>query len=233
MPCSHCNALKVLARGLCQPCYHRSRRNGSVQRVNVPRIGHCRYEGCTKPINSRGLCMSHYQRADDPAKIGWKLLRSRWPGEYPIAWESFQAFLDEVGPRPSAAHQLRRIDRTKPWSQANVRWLLRVPYARKSPDYTRDAGLRLLYGITVKDYDRILSMQNGRCALAPICRNNGSHKLKNGKMARLAVDHDHETSLVRGLLCLNCNRGLGYFKNSPALLRKAADYLERAAAQLL
>lgn len=40
------------------------------------------------------------------------------------------------------------------------------------------------------------------------------------------IDHDHRTMKIRGLLCSICNRGLGYFKDSPELLRKAANYLE-------
>jgi hypothetical protein len=43
---------------------------------------------------------------------------------------------------------------------------------------------------------------------------------------RLCVDHDHKTNKVRALLCDGCNKGLGAFSDSPALLRKAADYLE-------
>lgn len=44
---------------------------------------------------------------------------------------------------------------------------------------------------------------------------------------RLAVDHDHETRRVRGLLCHACNAGIGKLRDSPDLLRKAIDYLER------
>jgi hypothetical protein len=42
----------------------------------------------------------------------------------------------------------------------------------------------------------------------------------------LHVDHDHTTHEVRGLLCMQCNNGIGLLQESPELLRDAADYLE-------
>lgn len=47
-----------------------------------------------------------------------------------------------------------------------------------------------------------------------------------GSMENLHVDHNHETNEIRGVLCTNCNRGLGHFQDSPDLLKKAAAYLE-------
>lgn len=46
-----------------------------------------------------------------------------------------------------------------------------------------------------------------------------------GKTANLAVDHDHKTNKFRGLLCSNCNMGLGHFKDDPMLLEFAQIYL--------
>jgi hypothetical protein len=43
----------------------------------------------------------------------------------------------------------------------------------------------------------------------------------------LHLDHDHKTGRVRGWLCLLCNTALGRFKDDPALLRRAAEYLEK------
>lgn len=75
------------------------------------------------------------------------------------------------------------------------------------------------YGMTADDYVTMLSKQSGVCA---ICHGVN----KSGK--RLSVDHDHSTGKVRGLLCTNCNNGIGRFKDDPIRLVAAANYLNNA-----
>lgn len=93
--------------------------------------------------------------------------------------------------------------------------------AAKAKDYEayhiklQERELRLKYGLSLKDYYDMWDKQEGVCA---ICSENCS---KN-----LAVDHDHQTGKVRGLLCQKCNRGLGLFNDKPELLGKAKKYLE-------
>jgi len=77
-----------------------------------------------------------------------------------------------------------------------------------------------LYGITLDDYNKMFAEQEGKCS---IC---GTHVCSTGRA--LAVDHDHETGKVRGLLCANCNTALGKFNDDVELLKKAIDYLRRA-----
>lgn len=78
------------------------------------------------------------------------------------------------------------------------------------------------YGITSEEYEAIYKAQGGRCA---ICRR------ATGARRRLAVDHDHETLLVRGLLCKTCNyKILGHLRDDPEALRRAIDYLENPPA---
>jgi hypothetical protein len=72
------------------------------------------------------------------------------------------------------------------------------------------------YGLTVDAYDALLAEQGGCCA---ICGD------PPGKRP-LAVDHDHETGDVRGLLCLPCNTGLGLFRDDLERLAAAAAYLD-------
>lgn len=79
------------------------------------------------------------------------------------------------------------------------------------------ARVEKIYGIPAKDYERLMVLQNGRCA---ICK---AVPRKN----RLAVDHSHDETLdVRGLLCKRCNHDLlGGAHDSIALLQAAIDYL--------
>ena len=94
-------------------------------------------------------------------------------------------------------------------------------WAATHGDYLREKETRnrLMrdFGLTKEQYDSLHEQQNGKCA---ICGNACS----SGR--RLAVDHSHKTKGVRGLLCGNCNLGLGKFKDSAELMKKAAAYLE-------
>ncbi len=84
-------------------------------------------------------------------------------------------------------------------------------------DYRRRLTLAKNFGITVERYDELHKEQGGVCA---ICK-----KPNNVKSVRLAVDHCHTTKLVRGLLCGNCNNGLGHFKDSIENMKRAIEYL--------
>jgi len=95
--------------------------------------------------------------------------------------------------------------------------------ARKSCVRCQRTKILSLHGITEVDFEIMFKEQNGVCA---ICCQPEIAKF-NGKIQHLAVDHDHVTGIVRGLLCLNCNHVLGKAKDNPEILRKAADYLEK------
>lgn len=81
--------------------------------------------------------------------------------------------------------------------------------------------LKKLYGISEEIYNKLSEAQQNVCA---ICRQPET-KLRFGTLCKLSVDHDHETGSVRGLLCLNCNIGLGNFKENPTFLQAAATYI--------
>jgi hypothetical protein len=87
--------------------------------------------------------------------------------------------------------------------------------------------LRTKYGITPEQYDAMNEAQGGLCA---ICGKPETHAHKRlPGVRKLAVDHCHNTGKVRGLLCAICNRAIGLLGDDASLLRRAAEYLERAA----
>lgn len=77
--------------------------------------------------------------------------------------------------------------------------------------------LKRLYGISVDQWQRMFDDQNGKCA---ICNSEPSN-------VGLCVDHCHNTGKVRGLLCTNCNSGIGKLKDDIAILKNAIFYLEK------
>ena len=101
---------------------------------------------------------------------------------------------------------------------------------RARPDIKKiDRGYNLKkYGITLEEYDLLLEMQKGVCA---ICGKLPDETNTNNKY--LHVDHCHDTGKIRGLLCNPCNMALGLFKDNPLFVRKAADYLEQFTQNLI
>ena len=89
------------------------------------------------------------------------------------------------------------------------------------PDRKRASRLRRTFGITDLQYTEMLCKQKGRCA---ICNRLPKHR-------RLAVDHDHKTGFVRGLLCAQCNQAIAKFRDATQLLFSAAEYLQTAESR--
>lgn len=85
-------------------------------------------------------------------------------------------------------------------------------------------SLRWVYGLTPDQYESLQQQQAGICM---ICRNPEIGRRGARKFA-LAIDHDHKTNRVRGLLCNKCNLGIGNFNDDPERLEAAAAYLRRA-----
>lgn len=86
-------------------------------------------------------------------------------------------------------------------------------------EYWRHWKMKQKYGIGLLEYREMYSNQNGKCL---ICNELKPNNGKNG----LVIDHCHNKGHVRGLLCSNCNTGLGQFKDDIVLLQKAIDYLK-------
>lgn len=100
-------------------------------------------------------------------------------------------------------------------------WAKEYRKTTESKRYKKDYQLQYTYGITLDDFEDMLKAQDNSCA---ICKNefNPTDTAYQGAY----VDHCHETGVVRGLLCHNCNFAIGYMKDNPQRLRAAANYLE-------
>lgn len=105
---------------------------------------------------------------------------------------------------------------------SSKQWRLDNPARAKAA--SRAGSLRRMYSLTPEQYESLLAAQQGRCATC----------LRFPGGAFLAVDHDHATGLVRGLLCTVCNhRLLARHRGEPGawLFDRAARYLRNPPAQ--
>ena len=88
-------------------------------------------------------------------------------------------------------------------------------FKKRDPVVKRRHHLKTMYNMTLEQYDELFDEQNGCCAICGLPESNH----------RLCVDHDHKTGKIRGLLCHNCNKGLGHFFDSVENLEVAKSYL--------
>lgn len=91
----------------------------------------------------------------------------------------------------------------------------------RNPERDLDAKRKYRYGVDRAKYDAMIETQGGVCA---ICS-------EPSLTQRLHVDHDHATGAIRGLLCKPCNLGLGFFRDNPAALLAAIEYLSPMEAR--
>lgn len=153
--------------------------------------------------------------------------------------DDFWSFVVETPEKPAGRAKAQRINAGQPWGADNFYWKEpivelkkredRAAYMREysakmreaNPSYHKSAFLRRKYGISIEHYDQMLSAQNGVCA---ICERAEGNEIR-GRVLALAVDHDHATGRVRGLLCSACNTAIGLFGDDEALMAKARSYV--------
>lgn len=124
---------------------------------------------------------------------------------------------------PERKHYARGLCRACYRNTAHFKALRRRYYLANKPQWDAQtararesfAKLRAKFGLSSADLMAMLDAQRGRCA---ICGELPKRK-------RLAFDHCHATGKPRAFLCHPCNNGLGLFRDDPALLKKAIDYL--------
>ena len=106
----------------------------------------------------------------------------------------------------------KALAQTKAWEKAN-------------PEKRKNSRLKYAYGITIEEYQKLWDLQKGLCAICGEPETNIDHRTKQNR--RLAVDHNHETKKVRGLLCTKCNKGIGLLGDDSEILQNAANYMRQ------
>lgn len=155
-------------------------------------------------------------------------------------WPTFAAFVADVPDPPVRGNVIVPIDSSMPVGPGNFMWAKRARFDKRTQegrsdharewrtanlDKARAHGLRRSFGLELHEYNEMHDRQNGLCA----CCGLPERGLRGGFPIKLAVDHNHDTGEIRALLCGDCNKGIGYFREDPDRLRRAAVYLEHHA----
>lgn len=208
-------------------------------------------DGCINIVHAKGWCNKHYlklYKQDENYKpnrgqthnplyiIWWQRKKDNLLCD---KWLNFEEFIKDVSPRPVGDFLFIRIKKGL-FAPDNFQWKehlrkrdnesFRQWWARKrkhrillNPTLESDRNLKRKYGLTKKQYEEKLNVQNGVCAICskPETSVDGrTERLKN-----LAVDHNHKTNKIRGLLCWRCNGTIGKIEEDLDLLDKIKSYL--------
>ena len=143
---------------------------------------------------------------------------------YKCGLKSYQSSCKNCLKNQYLENRADRLSRAKEYYKKNRKKIIERTKGRdklhpKTATYYRGRDLAKKYGITLNEYDKLLTIQNERCAICGASKNSFAESL--------SVDHDHTTGEVRGLLCRNCNLLLGCARDDVATLVNAIKYLKR------
>lgn len=171
----------------------------------------CQHHECDRAAAARGLCNRHYLSARRTARMARPIpigMKRCVVCDQPKAFSEFAAHGGcRDGFRPECKDCTSRYQKVR-----------RRSYRGEA---SRRYALKKNFGITPEQYDQMLANQGGKCA---ICKSKNPSRSGSGFFA---IDHDHKTGEVRGLLCSPCNSGIGMLRDSTSILRSAIKYLSR------
>jgi len=173
----------------------------------------CSVEDCKKDVHGQGLCSMHYTRKRRYGTTDKPLLKSEillTEGKAYCCSCKQEKLIEDFGNDFTTPHGLARRCRSCYSLKGKKRY---KENKHKHQDYKR----KKKFGLGKLEYQKLLMAQNNTCAICGI-------KFPKGKDP--SVDHDHKTGIVRGLLCSNCNLGLGHFKDDIEVFLKAIQYLK-------
>lgn len=158
-----------------------------------------------------------------------------WATLVNTGWRNFEEFAKDIGDVPRD-QQIVSLDGQNPVGPGNFHWvekpiskkaLIDRKYRQSNPERERSRNLMRDFGLDTAQYHEMFTAQSGVCAACE----QPEKATRNGKVKWLAVDHDHKTGEVRGLLCAACNVAIGLLDDSIERLTKAAMYLKRHEAK--
>lgn len=223
-----CERVTAPPRRFCsRVCYNDTRKKG---------LRACEFPGCGRPYEAGGLCKPHSKQqrlGKELIPIGDKehlseLKRRQWAS---LTEEErrrrTEPMRSKIAPWTDERRAIWRASIQAKWASGGIEIEDRECPGCKSL-FAPNSGSHvwcseecfslhrraLHYGVTDESMRQIWDQQKGRCA---IC----------GQSGRLHVDHDHESGLIRGFLCVTCNTALGKFGDNTKLLRTAIKYLEK------
>lgn len=156
---------------------------------------------------------SRARRAANPEKSRESV--KKWRAEHP---EQVSEYMREYGRQWYQENKEKRRESSRKWRAANPDKVREQKKRWKESGGVRYSAIKSNYGISKEEYDHIFEAQGGRCA---IC---GIHQDDHFRL--LSVDHDHKTGKVRGLLCGQCNAGMGNLRDDIHILQSAIQYLQ-------
>lgn len=206
----HCERF-AHSRGWCKGHYERWRRSGSPEFARVVRAHRTEDEltadSKTCPKCHRKLPVDHFNgRTDSPDGLQYVCRRCLRNAKVSKRYAEDRDFRDQ------RAEYHRRY---------------RQKYREDMQERQRAAKLWINYGMTLGEYEAMYRDQGGVCK---ICGSGPHGGPEWARKQWLSVDHCHDTGRIRGLLCDNCNIGLGKFNDNVALLTAATDYLAHTSA---
>ncbi|WP_433351708.1 endonuclease VII domain-containing protein [Microtetraspora malaysiensis] len=212
----------------------------------------CTVDGCDRPRISSLHCRLHHDRfkrtgsTDDPYPeviertcIDCKVIKPAAEfskkGKGKWGQQKYQSYCKPCENERKRARPLtrdqeeRQKEYRREWGRQNREKRTQQMAARRAANPERYSWqsyknhLWKKYRLSWDEYEQIFVKQGGRCA---ICDQFLSDPRK-----RPAIDHDHETGVIRGLLCDPCNKGLGHFRDRLDVMRRAVTYLENAKSK--
>lgn len=147
-------------------------------------------------------------------------------GEWPVGKITFKNN-DRYDCRFENLEQLRYLEEVFDHKTREGRNAYLKAHREAHPVHYRDKTLRRDFGIGLREYEAKFLEQNGCCE---ICKNPETATRK-GRPIALAVDHNHDTGKIRGLLCASCNKMIGLALEKPETLRNAISYLRKYSGE--